>query len=188
MSLFTVIDCETTDKLPTKAIPLCVSYITFKTSVMDIVDSGTLFFYKEGIPWSTEAESIHGLSKQFLQQFESEYYENLRKLFKVTYMGNLVGQNIKAYDYVVLDRFLSINDYPPISPYSLYDTMYALGKRTKLSTIAETLNISMELIKSFSKTVFKDSKLDSKLDYHNSEFDTVATMFIYFKLLNKRGT
>ena len=58
MSIYTVFDVETTGLSIHSDIPLCFSYVSFKTGLNDITHAGTLLFYKSGQKHG--AENIHG--------------------------------------------------------------------------------------------------------------------------------
>jgi DNA polymerase III epsilon subunit-like protein len=153
--------------------------LTFQGDTFQTVDADTLLFYRQGIEWSAEAEAVHGLSREFLSQFETQYSENVRRLFKVVWRGNLIGQNLVNFDLKVIRRFLNNLDYPPIEVQNTYDTMNVLGRKAKLGVIFETLGLSDMMAKIICKGLFSKTPLGGTEGYHSSEYDVVATYMIF---------
>ena len=80
--LFTYFDIETSG-LESDADVLSFAYM-LATENLEVKRAETLYFWKEGVTkWSEEAYEVNGLSKEFLRQYESQYEDNLKKLFIV---------------------------------------------------------------------------------------------------------
>lgn len=187
MALYTVIDFEATSQFANQAHPLSLSYYTFeKRNFFKPVESGTLFFWKDGVSISAENQAIHGLSPEFLAPHAPMYAQNCRKLWKLCQHSYLVGQNIKQFDFILLKNFLLREGYPEVEPRMLYDTRWSTGSSKKQSEMLLALEVENEDILGYWDMMFPNSIFDkSSLSAHNGEFDVVGTLLLFIDAVHR---
>lgn len=174
--LYTIFDLETTGFSGTSDSICQFAFLTVNQNMLP-VRGRNYYFYKEGMSWSEEAASVHGLTRDFLKKYEQDYEQNLLRLYTVLQRGNLVGHNSNGFDIPFAMQFLIREGFPPIRPEICYDTMQLwrqpFGKRMKLSNLPEALGIPEEQIITLAKIMFKDQAGD--LRSHNACYDVAAT-------------
>jgi DNA polymerase III alpha subunit (gram-positive type) len=171
--LYTVYDIETTGLSPHTNDIIQFAYITVKPS-MEIHSSGNLYFYKDGMDWSRQAEAVHHIPQSFLRQYSDQFDENVRKMYVITQRGNLVGHNIDQFDLPFCIKFAERNGMPSITPLRTHDTMRLYPPRKKLGVLAEKLEISPIVIDSVTEGLFGDAG-----QAHDARRDAVTTMLIF---------
>lgn len=115
--LGTVIDIETTGYLKyevkdgvslladTSEI-LEVGFLVIDLKTRAIYNSGTLYFYKPYFYVESEAQRVHGLTREFLQQYEDQFTNNLIALNALTQSTCIIGKNSQAFDWPFIKSFL----------------------------------------------------------------------------------
>ena len=175
---FIVMDIESTGLNRNVDIPLEVAFLKFNSDCSAVKESGVMYFYKTGIRWSDEAEAIHGLSREFLTPYEKDYYINLRKLYRLVSRSNLVGHNVKSFDFPFLTHFLAREMYGQVAYNNIYDTMRifqpVFHKPMKLRDLTEALGAPEEILNSLHKKWFGTAPRQS---WHGASYDVVATSF-----------
>ena len=100
------IDGELTYVLSDKSEILSVGYIRVDLDTERIFDAGVLYFYKPYFEIENQAQSVHGLQRSFLEQFEDQFDDNLAMLETLLYNTVIIGKNSDAFDVPFLDAFL----------------------------------------------------------------------------------
>lgn len=189
--LFTYYDTETSGKEKDCDV-LSFSYMLADENLR-VERAETLYFWKEGrTKWTQDAYKMHGLSKEFLRQFEADYETNLRKMYIILSKAELVGWNsgrlndkkeIVGFDFVVCRNFLQRNGFPAPYGSTLHDAMilYSSWKHrrwTKLVLATELEEISSALIEAYVSGYFGAKGTEA----HNSAYDTVCTAMLFAKI------
>lgn len=110
MKTITTIDIETTGYMrcaggPSDAM-LSFGYIRHDEK-FNILSADTLYFYKPEFNIENEgALKVHGLTREFLKQYENDFDKNLATVYSIMYMGNIVGKNSKAFDIPFITTFM----------------------------------------------------------------------------------
>lgn len=195
--LYTVIDVETAGLNKYKDSIHSFSYVLM-TSTGSILKAETLYFWKEGVTnWSQEAYEVHGLSKEFLRQYEGDFEKNLKKMAIILKRANVMGYNsgyiskegyLAGFDLIAclefLKKFELADSKMPVD--SLLDLMSVVRKVTKrnikLSEAVEKYGISEDNIKLMTEVFFQTPNEN----FHSSAYDVMATVLLYLELA-KRG-
>jgi len=174
---FTVFDLETTGLNPSSAAVVQFAYITVNQNMLPI-RGRNYYLYKEGMPWSEEAEAVHGLSQDFLRRYADQYDANLIHMYQVLQRANLIGHNSDGFDIPFASQFLAREGMPVLTPGFCFDTMKIwqgpFKKKMKLAALPGELGIPEESIITLAKLLFKDTAGD--LRAHNSCYDVAATL------------
>ena len=106
--LFTVIDIES-NGLIGKVNPVEVLEVGYMqvNEHFDIIRHGVLYFYQSSFNIENEAQAVHGLTREFLEQYEDEFDDNLVRLYTLLERGFLVTKNGDKFDIPVLQRFIA---------------------------------------------------------------------------------
>lgn len=83
-----------------------VGYLAIDTYTKEIMNHGVLYFYKPYFNIESEAQSIHGLTRDFLQQYEGDFEKNLIILSSMTQLGMIIGKNCDIFDIPFIDAFI----------------------------------------------------------------------------------
>lgn len=192
--LYTVFDVETSDLDPGCDV------LSFAYSLCDenfnIMRSEVLYFWKEGVTqWTEEAYQINKLSKDFLRQYADDYEKNLKKMYVVLSMADLVGYNsgfirkdgiIGGFDFSRCKEFLKRNGFPAPEPRSFTDIMriyqrHHAGYRAKLTKAFAEYKQSQELAAAICETYFNDPASNP----HCASFDVAMTMLLFLDFYRK---
>lgn len=102
-----VIDIETTGFNKELDDILELGCITIDVETLKILNSGQLFFYNSSFLLGNEdANNIHRLTEEFLQQFEPFLLGNSSEMMARLFNSYIVGKNCKSFDYPFLVRWL----------------------------------------------------------------------------------
>lgn len=101
--LYTLVDIETNGMSHTTNDILEVGYIQMKRN-MEIVRSGTLYFWKDG--WGVGRGDIHHLSSSFLSQYKDDFDANLVRLITLIHKGIIFGKNSNGFDIPFIRSFI----------------------------------------------------------------------------------
>lgn len=113
----TVIDIETTGWLRFQQVNgwstlhdeseiLEVGFINVNMDTKKILTHGTLYFYKPYFFVESEAQKVHGLTREFLQQFEQDFMMNLIALNSLIQCTCLIGKNSDKFDIPFIKAFI----------------------------------------------------------------------------------
>jgi len=182
MSLYLIADIETTGLNRSYDDILEFSYLIMDSKTMQVVDAAALFFYHpEQRNSHPEAFKVHGLTKQYLKQYEDQFYDNLAKMYKVFTMSNFVGYNSRTFDIPFIAAFLRRFGYgdPKVNNdemdvMSIYTPIYG---RTKLVKLVEILKFDESTIKLLQNHYYKGYPF--KQSAHNASYDVIETMMAF---------
>ena len=187
--LFTYFDIETSG-LESDADVLSFAYM-LATENLEVKRAETLYFWKEGVTkWSEEAYEVNGLSKEFLRQYETQYEDNLKKMYIVLSYADLVGYNsgyvgkdgmVHGFDFPRCQSFLIRNGLYEPKVSGFYDVMRMLGKRVKLDVAFEKYGLSPSLADTFNRVYFKTDSVS-----HVASYDVVRTAMLFQQLYNEQ--
>lgn len=179
--LHTILDIESTGLDRNRDIPLACGYLTMNDDFTKVVDGDILYFYQEGQREScTEAFEVHGLTIDFLRQYENQYTLNLQKLFKLMTKGSLIGFNSDIFDIPMLQNFLAKNGYGKVEPFQTFDVVKIYKPvygRIKLTKLIEALRIPQNGIQILQKNYYKGK--DIKYVAHDATYDVIETMIAF---------
>lgn len=174
--LYTIFDLETTGFSGLSDEVCQFACITVNQNCSP-VSAHNFYFYREGMQWSEQAEAVHGLTREFLKQYEEDYEKNLLRMYTLLQRGNLIGHNSNGFDIPFASQYLSRQGFPTLQPNICYDTMLLwknrFKKRMKLSNLPKELGIPESRIELLSRALFKDKAGD--LRSHNACYDVAAT-------------
>lgn len=115
----TVIDIETTGWLkfetnPTTGVStlsdeseiLEVGFINIDMQTKKILTHGTLYFYKPYFHVESQAQSVHGLTREFLKQYEGDFNKNMIALNSLIQCGCIIGKNSEKFDIPFIKAFI----------------------------------------------------------------------------------
>lgn len=113
----TVIDIETTgwlkfntvngvSQLSDESEILEVGYINVDMNNKEILNHGTLYFYKPYFNIESEAQKVHGLTRDFLQKYEQDFEKNLIALNTMLQCTCIIGKNSAKFDEPFLKAFI----------------------------------------------------------------------------------
>ncbi len=113
----TVIDIETTGWLKFSTINgrsmlddnseiLEVGYLTINMDNKKILKHGTLYFYKPYFNVESDAQKVHGLTRDFLQKYENDFERNLIALNSLIQCTCLIGKNSDRFDIPFIKAFI----------------------------------------------------------------------------------
>lgn len=185
--MFVVFDLETTGFYEMSCDVVQFSYAMFDSNNM-FVKSETLYFYYEGMSWSEEAASVHGLTLSFLEQYKDDFRKNLIKMFTVLNRANVVGHNAKRFDCPFARTWLQRMGLPGLEYSMIADTMLfykpiTKRARIKLSALAELMGITPEITNATMNTWF-DTNQDKQS--HDAAFDVTETALLTLLAINKK--
>lgn len=183
--LYTLFDIETTGLSRSKDAVVQFAYTTITQDFVH-VRSACLHFYKDGMPWSYEAEKVHGLSQDYLKQFKGQYHANLQHMYSVLQYGNLIGHNSKSFDIPFSDNFMCRNGLPTLEIGTCYDTMLLwrsrFGKAMRLQQLPAELGITQQQITAIADMRFKNTEGIRRP--HDAPYDVTATYFVLRAAVN----
>jgi len=115
----TIIDIETTGWLkfetnPTTGVStlsdeseiLEIGFINIDMQTKKILTHGTLYFYKPYFHVESQAQSVHGLTREFLKQYEGDFNKNMIALNSLIQSGCLIGKNSEKFDIPFIKAFI----------------------------------------------------------------------------------
>lgn len=113
----TILDIETTgflqfDTLTGRSILsdnseiLEVGFITIDMNTIKILSYGTLYFYKPYFNIESDAQRIHGITREFLKQYENQFNKNLIALNSLIQNTCIIGKNSKRFDMPFIKAFI----------------------------------------------------------------------------------
>ena len=115
----TVIDIETTGWLkfevnPTTGVStlsddseiLEVGFMNIDMNTKKILNYGTLYFYKPKFRIETQAQEVHGLTRDFLKKYEGDFEKNMIALNSLIQCGCIIGKNSEKFDIPFIKAFI----------------------------------------------------------------------------------
>ena len=113
----TVMDIETTSWLKFDTVDgvsqlsdnseiLEVGYINIDMNTKEILTHGVLYFYKPYFNIESEAQKVHGLTREFLKKYEQDFEKNLIALNAMIQCTCLIGKNSEKFDIPFIKAFI----------------------------------------------------------------------------------
>jgi len=173
-------DIETTGLITGHDEMLEFSYLVMDNSLTNVIDRGAMLFYhptqRASHPKAFEA---HGLTKEYLQQFEEEFYDNLAKTYKVFTKSNFIGFNSERFDIPFITTYLAMQGFGKTYPNSSIDMMKIWTPhygRMSLRNMMLNMKVSDDVIKTLLRHYFKGYNFREHA--HNAAFDVIETMIL----------
>ena len=191
--MYVVLDIETTGFSRDGDNILEVGYIRIDHN-LNIHQSGTLFFYKDDFRIESAAQSVHRLSRSYLQGYADEFDTNICALYSMMYNSTIIGKNSNTFDMPFIqsfcNRYMKDADVPALKILKaldlqdVYTPIYRqlTGESRKKGTLedyAKMLEISDSEVQELYDSLNKPA---GRYGYHTALYDTVVTY-----LLLKRG-
>lgn len=113
-----VVDIETTGYLQFQEVDgwsqlanwseiLEVGYLRIDMDTKEILSHGTLYFYKPYFNVESDAQAVHGLTREFLQQYEKDFTKNLIALNSLIQSTCIIGKNSDKFDVPFIKAFIA---------------------------------------------------------------------------------
>ena len=118
---------RTEDGLADYADILSVGYLRVDLEDMKIFDAGTLYFYQPQFNVESKAQEVHGLKREFLEQFEDQFQDNLAMLEALITNSVIIGKNSDVFDIPFISLFLQ--KHRPGGGGTLYSFINTLGMK-----------------------------------------------------------
>lgn len=123
---------------------LSVGYIRIDLEEDRIFDAGILYFYRPEFKIENEAQKIHGLTREFLKQYEDKFQENLNLLESLLINSMIIGKNSEYFDIPVIEGFLQKHrGYYPLYTYVNMQGMKNYDKK-KLYIVNESSSYDVQ--------------------------------------------
>lgn len=120
----TVIDIETTGYLKFMTLPDGTSVLSDESEILEVgfvnvdmntcrpLSHGTIYFYKPYFNVESDAQRVHGLTREFLQQYEDRFEESLIALNALMQSAIIIGKNSHAFDIPFIESFIKKHGGP----------------------------------------------------------------------------
>lgn len=113
----TVIDIETTgyreydvvdgwSRLSDRSEILEIGYMNINMETRKILNYGTLYFYKPYFNVESDAQKVHGLTREFLEQYEDKFDQNLVAINSMIQSTCVIGKNSDQFDIPFIKAFI----------------------------------------------------------------------------------
>lgn len=199
--LFTILDIETTGFNRQSDDILEVGYIKTNEKC-DILGSGSLFFYKPEFKVETSAQSVHRLTRDFLEPYEKDFNVNMAALYTMMYNGLIIGKNNASFDMPFIQSFIrkhagyldpcEIMGYVDLQDYYTnqyrkyyYDrTGMTTRKKGSLEELVHMIGFTDEQIKCEFKEKFPDCP---RVGTHSALYDVYMTYILLKEAVEHRG-
>lgn len=194
---YLVIDIETTGFHKYDDDILSFGFIRFSPD-WQIASSGTLYFYRDHFNVESNAQQIHGLTREFLLQHKHEFILNLSTMYTLMHSSIIVGKNSNEFDIPRIIAFLQ-KYAPDLAELNIRQTidiqhkymplfrdMYLkrFGTTTKKKgTLGEL--VEMENVQDSAKSLYKELTGDSDARLHDALYDGCCTYLLLKQLVTK---
>lgn len=185
--LYTIFDIETTG-LSRYNDDICqFAALTVDENLVPVRNQNYYLYHKD-MPWSVDAERVHGISQDFLKKYEDQYEHYLRAIYATVQYANLVGHNSDGFDIPFVQEYMYRKGFRDIRPCICYDTMKLwwkpMGRKMKLTALTEQLGYSPDMVRAMTKVMFPGQSDD--VSAHNACYDVVCT-WLCLKAAVQRG-
>ncbi|MDR1523253.1 MAG: 3'-5' exonuclease [Endomicrobium sp.] len=176
---YTVFDIETTGLNPRVDNIIQLAYVNVKED-LEIVESNNFYLYEDNMSWSEQAESVHKISKSWLFENKSDFFESIKEIYIKLNKSILVGHNMLSFDLPFLNQFLARYELPMVSPVLCFDTLKLFKpifkKSMKLKELATQSGFTDELVSFMTERWF-----GVKAQTHDARWDVTATALLLIK-------
>lgn len=189
--IYTVLDVETTGLSREYDDILSFGYIRIDQD-FNVYDSNELYFYKELFNIEKpQAQAIHGLTRDFLKQYEADFSKNLSAMYSLCYNGNIISKNGTKFDIPFIRSFCSrmcpeLDTLEFSKSYDIqdifsgyYQKVTGSTKKGKLGDYLNVLDISTQDVSDEMMKLPRHGAGISKL--HGALFDATATLMVLRK-------
>lgn len=83
-----------------------VGFMNIDLKTGAILHSGVLYFYKPYYNLENDAAKVHGLTREFLSQYEKDFENNLIALNALLQSAIIIGKNSKSFDIPFMKAFI----------------------------------------------------------------------------------
>lgn len=83
-----------------------VGYIRVDMDTCKVIDCNELYFYKPYFEVESQAQSVHGITRDFLEPHADEFKKNLVILNSVIQRTCIIGKNTEGFDIKFIKEFL----------------------------------------------------------------------------------
>lgn len=174
---YTVFDIETTGFSPAYCDIIQFAYVNLDENFKPL-KAESLYFYKDDMHWSEEAEAVHHISKDFLKQFKDDFEVNVKKLYIILSRGNVVHFNGDGFDIPFCTSWLTREGMPRLTINRSYDVMKiyrpVLKKKPALSDMPMYIGLPLETIDLVSRKWFNYTGKS-----HDASFDVTETALAF---------
>ena len=197
--LYTIIDVESTGFSREFADILSFGFLRIN-SQFEIKESGNLYFYLPNFKVENkDAFEVHGLTRDFLSQYEKDFAVNITKMYSLMYHSCLIGKNIDAFDIPLINSFFKrYAKYLPKFEYTssvdlqkrFKDTYQARTGSRKVGTLTDYCNV-LGITKDTLNNIYdslptKDENPNAK-HMHSSLYDCIAIYCVFKEFCKIRG-
>ena len=105
--IITILDIETTGLDKCIHDILEVAYMRIDSKTLEILSHGTLYFYKPEFRIENQAQAVHGLTREYLTQFENEFDDNIVSLYTLIQQSVVIGKNSDNFDLPFISMWLN---------------------------------------------------------------------------------
>lgn len=177
-------DIETTGLNRHSDVPIQFAYIQYDDKFM-LQRAGSFYIKPSFGVWGEEAESVHGISREFLAEHGVDPKVAAATVYALCVRNNLVGYNSKGFDWELITYWLDHMGLPARTILSHLDVMTEwqrrVGKRQKLTELCTNLGYNEQYLSTLTQAIFKD-KHDPKHP-HSADYDTTATFMCHKALV-----
>ena len=115
-----VVDFETSGYSPETDHILSAGYVAFDSDDIHKEDfqflkAGVLYFWQKG--WTAGPTEVHGLTEEFLSQYEEDYEKNCIELQTLLYGAHVVYYAPGNFDYHFYEGFAKRHNFKPVAAY-----------------------------------------------------------------------
>lgn len=198
--IYTVLDIETTGLSLSGGDEILSFGFMRINSMFDVLASGTLYFYKEGFNVSKyPACTVHKLTEGFMKSKEKDFNDNIKKMYSLCYMSNIIGKKSTSFDMPFIKNFIE-RHCPTLEPLEynktfdvqkefspIYQERTGNSKKGTLTNYIDLLGITQNDIKRVYDSL--PTKDDSNMHMHGALYDCVATYLVFketCRILNLR--
>ena len=103
--IYTIYDIETTGLIPEYHQILSFGYMRVNDK-LEILESGTLYFYQDDWTISADSYRVHGLGAEFLNQYKKDFFKNIALMYSMLNNSCVIGKNNIRFDGPFVKRFI----------------------------------------------------------------------------------
>jgi len=119
--LYTILDLETTGFSKEMDHLLEFGYMQIDKQ-LNIIRTGSLYFYREDWNVNTPAQSVHGLTRDYLEKHIDEFDDNLIRMYALVQNSVVIGKNSDKFDIPFIN--VHFRKYAnPVGPITLMGTL-----------------------------------------------------------------
>jgi DNA polymerase III epsilon subunit-like protein len=193
--LYTVLDLESTGYHKEGGDEILSFGFMRINSQFEIKASGTLYFYKPNFDVGKyPACTVHKLKREFMQQHEYNFKDNIKKMYSLCYKSTIIGKNSTTFDMPFIKNFIkrhcpTLDELQYLKTFDIQSefsgiyrerTGAASNKKGTLTDYLDCLNITQEdVLKVYQSLPTKD---ETSLHMHGALYDCVATFMVFREL------